>query len=110
MSEIKTRKDFITEAEKNVTGHRVQDYGKPERNFQIIADLWSAYIGDHTFTPHDVAMMMALMKVGRIRNGGGTGDSYVDLIGYAACAGEIHAYDKAEKEAKVEKLTENPVG
>ena len=26
------------------------------------------------------------------KNGGGTGDSFVDLAGYAACGGEIHEH------------------
>lgn len=34
-------------------------------------------------------MMMALLKVARIYTGTGTEDSFVDLAGYAACAGEI---------------------
>jgi hypothetical protein len=34
-------------------------------------------------------MMMALLKISRIKNGGGTGDSFVDLAGYAACGGEL---------------------
>ena len=39
--------------------------------------------------PNDVAMMMALLKVARIKSGGGTVDSFVDLAGYAACGGEL---------------------
>ena len=35
-------------------------------------------------------MMMALLKVARIK-GGDKADSFVDLAGYAACAGEIAA-------------------
>lgn len=34
-------------------------------------------------------IMMVLLKVARIKNGGGTGDSFVDIAGYAACGGEI---------------------
>lgn len=34
-------------------------------------------------------MMMALLKVARIKSGGGTEDSFVDLAGYAACGGEL---------------------
>ena len=45
-------------------------------------------------TSVDVSMMMALMKIARIRNGGGSGDSFVDLAGYAACGGEIWALKK----------------
>lgn len=40
------------------------------------------------FTAKDVAMMLALLKVARIHNGDKM-DSFIDLAGYAACAGEI---------------------
>jgi len=36
-----------------------------------------------------VAMMMALLKIARIRTGTATEDSFVDLAGYAACGAEI---------------------
>jgi len=34
-------------------------------------------------------MMMALLKIARIRTGTATEDSFVDLAGYAACGAEI---------------------
>lgn len=83
-----TRTSILEKAKECVNGKREQDYGSPEDNFKIIADLWTAYKGVN-FTSLDVAMMMALLKIGRIKNGGGTGDSFVDLAGYAACGGEI---------------------
>ena len=83
-----TRREILQEAEKCVCGHREQDYGSPEDNFSTIANLWKAYKGTD-FTALDVAMMMSLLKIARIRNGGGSGDSFVDLAGYAACGGEI---------------------
>lgn len=83
-----SRADILDCARIAVTREREQQYGKPEDNFAIIAKLWSAYMGD-SFTPLDVAMMMALLKIARIRTGVGTVDSFVDLAGYAACAGEI---------------------
>ena len=83
-----TRKEILSQAEQCVNGKREQDYGTPEQNFQIIADLWGVYKGI-SFTPVDVAMMMSLLKIARIRSGGGTGDSFVDLAGYAACGGEL---------------------
>lgn len=85
-----TRKEVLHEAERCVCGQREQDYGEPENNFRLIADLWKTYTG-YTYTPVDVAMMMALLKIARIRAGRGTEDSFVDLAGYAACAGEIAA-------------------
>lgn len=66
---------------------REQDYGTPEDSFALIGKLWTDYM-DVLFTPKDVAMMMALLKVARIK-AGDKADSFVDLAGYAACAGEI---------------------
>ena len=84
------RAEVLEAAKKCVCGQREQDYGNPEDNFQRIADLWSAYMDyPQLFTPKDVAMMMALLKVARIKTGTGTDDCFVDLAGYAACAGEI---------------------
>lgn len=85
-----TREEILSKAKECVCGQREQDYGSPENNFQLIADLWTDYLGK-LISPTDVAMMMALLKIARIRNGGGTGDSFVDLAGYAACGGEINS-------------------
>lgn len=82
------RAEILEAATTCVCGKREQDYGKPEDNFQLIADLWSVYL-DKDVNPEDVAIMMALLKIARIKTGTGTDDSYVDLAGYAACAGEI---------------------
>ena len=96
-----TRSKILDEAKKCVCGKRQQDYGNPEDNFATIAKLWTAYCNEAIiFTPADVAMMMALMKVARIKSGTGTEDSFVDLAGYAACGGEIVTNIKAEKENK----------
>lgn len=84
-----TRAAILREAEECVCGQREQDYGSPEDNFATIAKFWGEYL-DTEVTPKDVAMMMCLLKIARIKTGGGTGDSFVDLCGYAACAGEIH--------------------
>ena len=88
MTEI-TRKSILTEAEKCVCGQREEDYGSPEDNFYKISKLWNAYLGDNVTDSHDVAMMMALLKIARIRTGRRTEDSYVDACGYLACGGEI---------------------
>nr|DAP19075.1 MAG TPA: hypothetical protein [Caudoviricetes sp.] len=78
-----TRPEILEKAAQCVCGHREQEYG-----FQVIADLWRSYKGVD-FTATDVAMMMALLKIARIRGGNATEDSFVDLAGYAACGGEI---------------------
>lgn len=83
------RAEILHEAESCICGQREQDYGSPEDNFSTIAVMWTAYTGT-VITALDVSMMMCLLKIARIKNGGGTGDSFVDLAGYAACGGEIH--------------------
>lgn len=82
------RKEILDRAEKCVCRNREQEYGSPEDNFQCIANLWGAYKGVE-FSPLDVSMMMALLKIARIKTGTATDDSFVDLAGYAACGGEI---------------------
>lgn len=81
------RSEILEEARRCVCGEREQEYGTPENNFTLIARLWEVYSGQ-SYTAKDVAMMMALLKVARIKTGV-KADSFVDLAGYAACAGEI---------------------
>lgn len=94
-AERMTRTYILEEAKRCITGQRQQDYGKPEDNFGLIGRLWTVYLGE-LVTAQDVAMMMILLKAARIKNGGGTGDSYVDICGYAALAGEMKG-DKDDK-------------
>lgn len=91
-----TRAETLDTAKKCVCGQREADYGSPENNFKTIADLWSAY-KKVEFTPVDVTMMMALLKIARIVGGSATEDSFVDLAGYAACGAEISAINKAKE-------------
>ena len=100
-----TREEILDEAKRCVCGQREQDYGTPESNFQLIADLWMDYL-KCTITPTDVAMMMALLKIARIKNGGGTGDSFVDLAGYAACGGELNNIFNSYIEKSVKEMSE----
>ena len=91
INEVKSRtirERTLDEAKKCILGDREQDYGSPENNFTTIAKFWSSYL-DKEITAQQVADMMILMKISRIKNGGGTGDSYVDIAGYAACGNEI---------------------
>lgn len=83
-----TRKEFLTEAEKCVCSDRNLQYGEPEDNFSDIAKLWSAYL-DADLGAEDVAIMMCLFKIARLKGSFYEDkDSWVDLIGYAACGGE----------------------
>ena len=88
------RPEILDEAKKIVSGRREQEYGAPEDSFTATAALWTAYINAAhpecaiKFSPKDVAMMLGCLKVARIARGDKP-DSFIDLAGYAACAGEI---------------------
>ena len=92
-----TRESILKTASDIVNGHREQDYGTPENNFQCIAELWETYMkrkclsadADVCFVAEDVAAMMILFKIGRMATGEGTTDTWIDIAGYAACGGEM---------------------
>lgn len=86
-----TRTDVLKAAEKCVCGDREQDYGSPERNFETISAMWSAYLGGAEIGAEDVAAMLALLKIARIASGHAKEDNWVDLAGYAACGGELQS-------------------
>lgn len=83
-----TRKECLEQAMGCVLQDRASQYGGPEDNFGRIAKLWSTYTGT-VLDGIDVAMMMSLLKVARIRNNKGYEDGYIDLAGYAACGAEL---------------------
>ena len=83
-----TRREMLDETAKCVLTDRESEYGGMEDNFITIAKLWSAY-SNREYTPHDVAIYLALLKIGRIASGQIKADNYVDLAGYASCACEI---------------------
>lgn len=82
----------LDEAKELINGERQNRYGNPENNFSVIAGLWGVSL-ERYITAHDVAIMMCLLKIGRILTGNRERDSYVDLCGYAALAADF-----AEKE------------
>lgn len=87
--------EILDNAKKTVNGERQDSYGSPERNFKMIAELWTVYLGT-TVTAKDVGLMMGLFKIARCRTGVGSADSFIDLVGYAALAGEIATEEKNE--------------
>ena len=84
-----TRTEALAAALTCICGDRDRQYGTPEKNFDKIAGLWSAYLGEY-IRPEDVACMMTLFKIARIEGSNYTSrDSWVDAIGYMACGAEI---------------------
>lgn len=72
---------------------REASHGNPENSFSMIASLWGKYL-NLPIASHDVAAMMILFKVARIRGNPTHADSWVDVAGYAACGGEIATGDE----------------
>jgi hypothetical protein len=61
------RADILATASEYVTKDRATTHGDAEDNFRRIADLWNAYLGVDDITSIDVAVMLALLKVARIK-------------------------------------------
>lgn len=97
-----TRKECLDKAAECVLKDRQNEYGKPEDCFGMISIMWSAYLGGVCISAHDVAAMMALLKIARFRHNPSHEDNAVDLAGYAACMVECATAWKCEGEAKAE--------
>ena len=79
---------ILNQASVLVQGQREKDYGDKTENHNNIARLWSAYL-EIKIEAHDVALMMALLKMARTKLGEVSKDTYTDMSAYSAIAGEI---------------------
>lgn len=84
------RSDILDAAKQYVTVDRAATHGDAESNFGLISSYWSAHL-DVNVTAHDVAVMMALFKLARMKSNPAHIDSAQDLCGYGAIAGELGA-------------------
>lgn len=84
--------EILRQAAGLVAGDRDRQHGSKVANHSNIATLWTAYLGNRLATPleaRDVALLMVLLKVARTKTGRHNPDDYLDMAGYAGCAGEI---------------------
>lgn len=90
------RKRILDDAIEAVCNDRCEVYGEPEDNFSVICKMWETYLNAVAMpkgvyidlTEQCVADMMILFKVGRSATAlEDHRDTYVDIAGYAACAG-----------------------
>lgn len=86
------REQLLEAASEKITVQRAAEYGPAGQSFERIAALWTAremHVTNRVYTAVDVAHMLALLKVARLAHQPSHGDSYEDLIGYAALGGEL---------------------
>lgn len=83
-----TRKECLETAITIVTKDRNTTHGEPEDSFKDIAAFWSGYL-NHPVSSHDVAAMMILFKVARIKHSPQNTDNWLDACGYGACGVEV---------------------
>tara|TARA_R110000868_G_C10787751_1_gene756041 strand:- start:459 stop:749 length:291 start_codon:yes stop_codon:yes gene_type:complete len=87
------RDEILVTAGQLINGARAKDYGDAYLNHMRIADFWNSYLDhDIKILPTDVAVMMMLVKIARLMNEY-KDDSFVDICGYAALAGEMSSAD-----------------
>ena len=79
--------DLLDEAKQIITGERQDAYGSPEDSFALIGKLWGGYL-ERKITVREVADMMILFKVARLKGQKPTRDTYRDISGYAAIAAD----------------------
>lgn len=84
-----SRAKVLDTAKGYVTKDRAADHGDMEDNFRTIASYWNTHLGIDFIEPQDVAVMMTMLKLARIRQNENHLDNWVDACGYMACGGEI---------------------
>lgn len=82
------RNQILDEAKRLTSVDRQKNYGEPLINHQRIAQLWQVILGTE-ISPAEVALCMCAVKIARLVETPQHEDSYIDLVAYAAIAGEI---------------------
>lgn len=108
------RQEVLDAAARAVLQDRNASYGPPEKRFQDIADVWNWYHGRNgtqqvLITAMDVANMMILMKMARLKYNPNHRDSKVDVAGYAACAAECESSTPTQDQSPKEGVNANAV-
>jgi len=82
------RTQILEDASRLVSGDRESAYGAPAENFERVAAGWRVILKTDV-TPSQVALCLAWLKIARLVNTPTHEDSFVDMAGYAALAGEL---------------------
>lgn len=90
------REEILAEARALISNDRNAQYGPPAQDFQrtaaMLSSLWDHKLKEgEAIEAHDIAVMLAVVKLSRIQWSPHKKDSWVDLAGYAACGAEAYA-------------------
>ena len=99
--EVSPRAAILREAESLITGDRNSQYGPPTQDFTRTAAFWTTYLGDklkdgEKVQAHDIAAMMALLKLSRITWSPEKQDSWADAAGYIGCGWECVVEEQSQ--------------
>lgn len=83
------REQILSTASNLISGDRRQTYGDAATDFTRTGRMWAAVLGIPEVTAEQVALCMALVKIGRLCETPNHHDSWVDGCGYLALGGEI---------------------
>lgn len=86
---VPERELILHNAKMLISGDRQQTYGDAATDFTRTGRMWAAVLGLESVTPEQVALCMALVKVGRLCETANHRDSWIDACGYLALGGEI---------------------
>lgn len=95
-----TRTDLLKEADALINGDRNVSYGDPNDDFRKTADMWDIYLkaiyrDRDSLKPHDVAVLLMMLKISRIAWSPDKRDNWADLAGYAACGWDCVDSDRS---------------
>lgn len=86
------RTEILNEAISLINGERNNTYGDPLEDFATTASFWQTYLsrtislrGELDVRPHDVAVLMSLLKIARMSWSPEKRDHWADLAGYTGC-------------------------
>ncbi|AYD82051.1 hypothetical protein I5G60_gp57 [Mycobacterium phage Saguaro] len=83
------REHIVNTALSLINGDRQDTYGDARTDFIRTGRMWAAVLGLPEVRPEQVALCMALVKVGRLCNSPAHLDSWIDAVGYLALGGDI---------------------
>ena len=86
------REQLLQDVSKIITGDRNREYGEPDQNIGRTYEMLRAYLGTRSgleLEPEDVCAFAIILKLGRLSHDSSKRDTWMDIAGYAACAGDV---------------------